>query len=361
MNFRDSVNSQNKIPDIKVFWKDDWESDCSSFITLANAKRASNCIQHLIANSHLRLRKLNILEAWPLPTSIALASVAPIAILQEDLPENNYLWFWVHLDIIKSNNELNLKDIMWQVEFKEWLFHFDDDRLKGNGAKDILSFFNGRPDIIYGSHVYENSWAKRSTFPVGREWMIEGTARILQEEWYLVIDNAFGYLSQTIWIWTSWKSYYSKHMVHVASYFYDDNQTQAIHIFQKPKWTDEIAKREIAKKDLEELNRELDEYNRKIQGLLNSLKENMSLFERKKEKIPREINKLKISLERIPSSKSDAIWRMNDSILKMTDELEAIPALINQYRQQHAIKIKDLQEERKKISTQINIIFSTID
>jgi len=358
MDIQNTINSQNKTLGIKIFSHNEWDADILESLGVSLQKRASSCIQHLIKNSHLDWKELNILEVWPLPIFELSTYVAPIAIFQEDMPEHNYLWFGTHLDIVEQNEKVSLEQIMWKVSFIEWLIYFDDDKLKGNGTQDVLDFFNGKPDIIYWSHVYENSWAQRSTFPVGREGMIEGTARVLKEEWYLVVDNACGYLGKAIWKGHSGKSFYSKHMIHVASYFYDEENKQGIHIFQKPKWTDDLAKKEIVQRDLDDLNRELSEYNRKIQRLLNSLQEKINLLQNKKEKIPGEIEKLQRNLEKVPSGKIDVISRMNDSILRMTKELEEIPDLLAWYREDHVIKIRRSQKERKNIQDKIKIILS---
>lgn len=268
-------------------------------------EKAYFCLDHWINSNHL-WKDLNILEVWPLPISEYEygKKTAPISLFKSELPDNNYLWIGWHIKDDESTS-----DFMWDVDFIWW--YIDSKRLEF-WIDWVLEYFNWPPDIIYWRHVFENSPSWDWTFPLWTYWMLDWVAKLMKEEWYLIIDNAFWNYNSVL----KWSEKYSKHLKLVAVYYNEDNW---IYIYQKPIGIDELASKELEWEKNKHIYYDLLKRKKKIEWILSNLSIEDEGIERSIIKINWKIEKLKIQTLKLKKNEKEIEWK--DQIIYNLEEL----------------------------------------
>lgn len=318
----------NNINNIEQFWwevnifnKKDWLLEG---VKLTINERAFMCLAHFINNMKL-WDNLKILEVWPLPIfeKDYENNCAPISSFKDALPNNNYLWVWWHM-----NNEVQTKQFMWDVPFISWMI---DSRYPERWIDRILEHFKWAPNIVYWKHVFENSSSWEGTFPSWRPFMLDWTAQVLEDWWYLIIDNSFGDYSCVL----KWSKTYSKHLKLVSVYYYKENQ--GIYIYKKPVNTNELASQEIELSKNKILLYELLDIKKKAEAILQNSNSHTNSIKREQMKIKTKIKKINDQLEKLRETEKDIpnkqkiIANLEESLVKLNFNLELLqPQLIIQ-------------------------------
>jgi hypothetical protein len=312
--------------DIKIFNKNDWLPDSDD---ISVNEKAFFCLNHLINHNGL-WDKLNILEVWPLPIheSEYEWKCAPISLFKSELPNNNYLWIWLHV-----KDEESTKLFMWDIPFIPWIIDSREPKYWING---VLNHFGWATNIIYWRHVFENSSSSHRTFPFWRDFMLDWAVQLLEEWGYLIIDNAFG----NYWYVLKWCEAYSKHLKLVTIYYYTDKE--GIYIYKKPKNTDKLANQELENIKNRQILWKLLSTKRKIESVLENLTLIPSGIEEKKSKIIWKIENITVQIKKIRGNKENiqdsqslieklekSLEKLNSNLLLLQKQLEELPSRIN--------------------------------
>ena len=207
----------------------------------ASIEKGVACLEHLITNE-LGGKQSRIVEVGPVDMGIkrdrksAMEEKPPIQLLHER--NSQHICAGIGPENLTPEEKAG---ILSDIPFIKGIFDISEQADKSG---EVIEALGGRPDIVYGQHVFEDSSGSLDYLVFGPYKIFDCAARILNVGGFIVVDN-YGGGKHQIGMTTTGLMVHSKTMQPYAQYVseYFRGEPRGIFVFRK---TRELSAEELA-------------------------------------------------------------------------------------------------------------------